>query len=332
MSENDEILVLSAGDVERLLPMSECIPLMSEALAALARGEVANPLRSVVRPPKAKHLLGLMPAYRGGANAAYALKEVCVFPDNPSRGLDAHQGSVLLHSAETGELLSVMSGSAVTAIRTAAVSGVATKLLARDDARVLAVIGAGVQARTHLEAMAIVGSFEQARVASRSGRSAARLVEELSGRYPFELVAAQDNERAVRDADVVVTVTSSREPVLRREWIRPGAHVNAVGSSMPTAREIDTATMLAATLFVDRRESTLAESGDYLFASREGPIGPEHIRAELGELLVGEEHGRSFPEELTLFESLGLAVEDLAAAQFLYRVATEKGVGARVRF
>ena len=312
--------------------MNECIELMSEALAALARNEAYNPLRFVIKPPRTGHYLGLMPAYRGGGNPAYALKEVCIFPENPKRGLDAHQGAVLLHSAETGELLGVFNASAITAIRTAAVSGVATKILARDGAKELAIVGTGVQAKAHLEAMASVVSFERARVASRQPENAERFADSQKSRVSFPIEPAKDVASAVRDADVVVTATSSREPVLKREWLKQGAHINAVGSSIPAAREIDTATMVAATLFVDRRESTLNESGDYLFAAKEGAIGPAHIRAEIGELLIGEQLGRSFSEEITLFKSLGLAVEDLASAQFLYKMALAKGVGGRVRF
>ena len=327
-----EIVVLSHREVEELLPMEECIGVMSEVLSALARNEAYNPLRSVVRPPDSGHFLGLMPAYRGGGNPAYALKEVCIFPDNPKRGLDAHQGSVLLHSAETGELMAVMNGSAITAIRTAAVSGLATKVLACDDATEVAIVGTGVQGRSHLEAMAAVGGFERMRVASRNPDNAKAFVKEHAGKVPFTLTAFPDVRSAVQGADVIVTATNAREPVIHRDWVKPGAHINAVGSSIPTTREIDTATMVASTWFVDRRESTLNESGDYLFAAKEGAIGPEHIRAELGELLIGEQLGREFPEEITLFKSLGIAVEDLASAQFLYKRAVETGAGTRIEF
>lgn len=327
-----DIVVLGHEDVASLLTMHECIELMSEALSALARGESFNPLRTVVRPPKESHFLGLMPAYRGGGNPAYALKEVCIFPDNPKRGLDAHQGAVLLHSAETGQLLAVLDASSITAIRTAAASGLATKLLARADAKTLAIVGTGVQARAHLEAMALSLRFESAKVAGRTKPRAEAFASELASKVSFPLEAAASVEEALRDADVVVVATNAVEPVIRREWVRLGAHINAVGSCSPKARELDTATLAASTLFVDRRESTLNESGDYLLAAAEGAIGPEHIRAELGELLIGEQLGRSFAEEITLFKSLGIAVEDLAAAQFLYRRALERGLGARVPF
>jgi ornithine cyclodeaminase len=269
-----------------------------------------------------------MPAHRAGAEPAFGLKAVCVMPGNPARGLDAHQGVVLLSDGETGEVRAVVNASAITAIRTAAVSAVATRLLAREDASELAILGAGVQARSHLKAMAVVRTFEKARIWSRTAEHAQALAGETDAPFPVE--AAASAEDAVRGADVVCTTTTSREPILRRAWLRVGAHVNAVGSSIPTTRELDTETVAAAALFVDRRESTLNEAGDFLFAQREGAIGPGHIRAELGELLAGTAAGRTSADELTVFKSLGLAVEDLAAAEHLYRRAQDTGAGTEV--
>jgi ornithine cyclodeaminase len=309
-----KVLVLSEHDVVELLTMEECIGVMEDALRALARGEVHNPLRQAIRAPGAPGLLGLMPAWRASDVPYYGLKEVCVFPENPKRGLDTHLGAVILHSGETGEPLAFMNASAITAIRTAAVSAVATKLLAREDASVLAILGSGVQAKAHLRAIPQVRAIRETRVYSRSGGSVASA------------------EECVRGADIIVTATNSREPVLRREWIQPGAHINAVGSSIAAARELDGETVAATSLFVDRRESTLNESGDFLFAKREGFIDDGHIRAELGELLIGSAKGRTSPDEITLFKSLGLAVEDLASAAFLYDKAKQQGRGAWVEF
>jgi ornithine cyclodeaminase len=327
-----KILVLTHAEVEQLLPFDECIPVMAEAMAALARGDAHQPLRMVVRPPGAAGLMGLMPAYMAGERAAYGLKAVCIFPGNAARGKDAHQGGVLLFSAETGELLALMNASAITSIRTAAVSGVATRLLARADAGDLAIVGAGVQARSHLAAMACVRPIRRARVASRSPERAQAFAAELAPRYSFPIQAVETVEAAVRGADLIVTATTAAEPIVRREWIAAGAHLNVVGSSVPTTREVDTATMADAALFVDRRESTLNEAGDYLFAMRDGAIGPEHIRAELGELLVGGVPVRTARDQITLFKSLGLAVEDLAAADYVYRRAQAAGVGSWVDF
>jgi ornithine cyclodeaminase len=319
-------VVLTQSEVEQLLDMPGCMDAMADVLEALDRGELFLPLRMIAFPPGQSSAIGLMPAYRGGSNAAYALKTICLFPDNPSRGLDPHQGTVTLFSGETGELRALMNASAITAIRTAAVSGVATRLLAREDAQDLAIVGAGHQAHPHIAAMLEARQFERIRIAARSLESAERLASE------WPLANAVDSvEEAVREADVVCTVTSSSEPVLRHEWLKPGAHVNAVGSSIKTARELDTATVAACSLFVDRRESTVNEAGDYLTPLAEGAIpGPEHIKAEIGEILAGKHPGRTSDEELTVFKSLGLAVEDLAAADYVVRRAAETGTGTTV--
>ena len=327
-----KILILNHDEVVRLLPMKECIPLMREALGRLAAGEAYQPLRTIVRPPGAEGVMGLMPSYVTGEQAAYGLKTVCVFPGNPAIGKDAHQGAVLLFSAQTGELLALMNASAITAIRTAAVSGVATDLLARDDAHDLAIVGAGVQARTHLAAMSQVRSIERCRVVSRTVEHAQQFAEEMSDSVPFAIEVVATAAEALDRADLICTVTNAKEPVVKREWIAEGAHLNVVGSSTPAAREVDTATIAASSLFVDRRESTLNEAGDYLFAASEGTIGPDHIRAELGEVLTGKQPGRTSRDEITLFKSLGLAVEDLATANYLYRKAKELNAGAWIEF
>ncbi len=322
------VLILNQGEVEQLLDMSGCMEAMAEVLEALARGELFMPLRTIAFPPGARSGIGLMPSHRGGSAPLYALKTVCVFPGNAKRGLDPHQGTVTLFSGETGEVRALMNASAITAIRTAAVSGVATRLLAREDARELAIVGAGHQAHPHIAAMLEARPFERIRIASRSFEHAERLAAE------WPLASAVDSvEEAVRGADVVCTVTSSKEPVLERGWLKEGAHVNAVGSSVKDARELDTETIVACSLFVDRRESTVNEAGDYLMPLAEGAIsGPEHIKAELGEILTGEHPGRTSPQELTVFKSLGLAVEDLAAAEYVVRRAEAAGVGITVPF
>jgi ornithine cyclodeaminase/alanine dehydrogenase-like protein (mu-crystallin family) len=302
-----KVLILSEHEVEQLLTMEACIEVMEDALAALARGEVHNPLRQAIRAPGAAGILGLMPAWRANSGASYyALKEVCVFPGNPKRGLDTHLGAVILHSGDTGEPLAFLNASAITAIRTAAVSAVATKLLARKDAAVLAIIGTGVQGQSHRRAIPLVRPIREIRMCGR----------------------ADSVEETVRGADIIVTATNSREPILRREWLSPGAHINAVGSSIAAARELEADLVASASLFVDRRESTTNESGDYLAAVEHGAV----IRAELGELLLGVAEGRKSEDEITLFKSLGLAVEDLASAAFLYETARRDGRGTWVEF
>jgi ornithine cyclodeaminase len=328
------VLILSHRDVVAALPPRACAEAMAAVLAARARGETYHPLRTVMRPPGADGLMGLMPSWRGaqrdGSGAVFALKAICIIPGNPARGLDAHQGTVTLFDGETGVPTAILDASAVTEIRTAAVTAVATGLLARTDARTLAVLGAGVQGRAHLTALAGVRDFGQVRVYSPTRVHAQALAEQAT--LPGARVsAAATAEDAVRGADVVVAATNSREPVLARAWLKPGAHVNAVGASTPQAREIDTATVAASALFCDSRESVRNEAGEFQLAVREGAItGEEHIRAELGEVLAGSAPGRRDEGELTLFRSLGIGVEDLAAAEIAVAAAREQGLGTEV--
>lgn len=327
-----EVLILSHQQVISSLPMSACIDVMAEALKSLTRGQVHLPIRVMVRPPGAAGLMALMPAYRSGERSCYGVKTICVFPCNGEIGKDIHQGSVQLFSGEDGELLAVVTGSAITAIRTAAVSVVATRLLARESANSLAIIGAGRQGRAHLAAMAEVRPLKKVRVADIVLERAQQFAAEMSPKYAFPIEAVASAEAAVRDADIIVTVTTSTEPVLRREWVSDGAHLNLVGASFPHEREVDGATMAASKLYVDRRESTLKESGDYLFALKEGAILPDHIQAEIGELLIGKAKGRTADRDITMFKALGVAIEDLAAAHYLDGRAKQKRFGTWVEF
>jgi ornithine cyclodeaminase len=320
------LLVLSKADVRAVLDMSSCIETMADVLAALERGEASMPLRFVMRPPQSPPVFGLMPAHRAGSDPVFALKEIVVAPANRERDLDPHQGAVLLHDGITGELRAVLNASAVTEIRTAAVSALATRLLARPGSRRVGILGAGIQARSHVDAMRAVLEEPEIAIWGPTPLRARALAEEVGAEY------APSVEEAAAEADVICTTTASREPVLPRELVAAGTHVNAVGGSQPDARELDAALVAEASLFVDRRESTLAESGDYLAAVQERGIGPDHIRAELGELLVGSHPGRSSAAEITLFKSLGIAVEDLAAAELCVARARERGLGTEVDF
>ena len=320
-----EVVVLSHDEVEELLPYDECIDVMRQALIDLQNGDAWQPLRPVIRPPEEPSLMGLMPAHRSRPSPAYAIKTICIFPGNRERGLDSHYGTVSLFDGETGMPKAIVDAAAVTAIRTAAVSAVATDELARKDAARLAVLGAGIQARSHLEALARVRPFEGARIWGRTEPKAREVAESVDVAFPVEVVASA--REAVDGADVVATTTAAAEPILERDWLAPGAHVNAVGSSIPTAREIDTTTMAAASLFADRRESFFAEAGDYLLAADE--LGEREVR-ELGEVLTRAADGRRSDDELTLFKSLGLGVEDLASVEHLHRRAVETGTGQRV--
>jgi len=320
------VIVLSEHDVRELLDMESCIEAMTEVLASLARGELYQPLRSIARPPEAGTLLGLMPAYRSEPTSAYALKEIVVVPTNPARGLDTHMGGVLLHDGETGELVAMMNASPITEIRTAAVSAVATRALARPGAERVAILGSGAQARGHVQAMRAVLGDPEIRIWSRNEDAAEQLAGEVGA------IVAPSVDAALFGAEVVCTTTAATEPIVEKRWLASGAHVNAVGACFPTTRELDTETVAHSSLFTDRRESCLNEAGDFILAAAEGAVGPEHIKAELGEVLAGMHPGREHEDELTVFESLGIAVEDLASAELVVRRAREREVGTEVAF
>jgi ornithine cyclodeaminase len=321
-----DVRVISQGDVERLLPMSECIDLMAEALATLARGDAALPLRSMVWLPDRSGLLGLMPGYLGSPGR-FGLKVVSIFPGNAGSGFDSHQGAVLLFDPRVGSPRAVIDASSITAIRTAAVSGVATRVLARPDAGDLAILGSGVQASSHLEAMKVVRGLRRVRAWSRDATRLRAFARRESERHGLEVEVAPSAREAVEGADLVCTTTAAREPVVEGAWLAPGAHVNAVGACFATARELDTTAVVRSRLYVDRRESALAESGDILIPIDEGAIGEDHIVAELGDVLIRKAPGRETAREVTLFKSLGIAIEDLASAQHVLDRAEAQNVG-----
>jgi ornithine cyclodeaminase/alanine dehydrogenase-like protein (mu-crystallin family) len=335
-------LLLDQSDVIRLLPMSECIEVMAAALLALSRGDAVQPVRSILRIPRGNGLLGVMPAYLDSANittaattataaAVVGLKAITVMPSNQGTALDSHQGAVLLFEAECGRLLAILDASAITATRTAAVSAVATRVLADPQASDLAILGSGVQAAAHLDSIRAVRPIARVRVWSRNPDNARRFAEEASARTGLRVTSAPTAEEAVRDAGIVCTTTATRDPVLRGEWLGPGVHVNAVGACTPATRELDTEAVRRAIVFVDHRPAALVEAGDLLQPMREGAITESHIAAELGDVLAGLHPGRRGPREITLFKSLGLAVEDLAAAARLYANARAAGGGTPVR-
>ena len=324
-----QVLIVNQAEVPRLLPMGACLEAMAEALRSVSRGESVLPLRQVIMLPDKAGAFGSMPAYLGSP-PAIGLKCITVFPGNHGTDLDSHQGAVLLFETKRGSLLAVMDASSITAIRTAAVSGVATRLLARADAGDLALLGTGVQALTHLEAMAHARRLRRVRAWSRSPDHVRAFAQRAARSLGLAVQAAASAREAVEGADLVCTVTSSREPVLKGEWLAPGAHVNAVGASLASARELDTPAVARARFFVDRRESALHEAGDFLIPCAEGAVDDGHIRGELGDLLLGRVPGRQAESEVTVFKSLGLAVEDVAAARLIYDNALAAGAGTRV--
>lgn len=323
--------IINQEQVESLLAMDACIGAMEEVLRALAEGDCDLPLRRIMWLPEKIGALGLMPAY-WRSRGIIGLKAVTYFPGNEGTDHDTHQGAVLLYEAKRGRLMAMVDATSITAIRTAAVSGVATKLLARKNASRLAIIGSGVQAGTHLAAMCSCRDIKHVRVCSKTPDRAEAFAEVQSGRRSIPIEAVASVADAVDGADIICTTTSATEPVLMGEWISPGAHINAVGSSVATARELDGEAVKRSTLFVDRRESALTEAGDFLLAKTEGLVGDDHIRGELGELLIGAVPGRTNADQITLFKSVGLALEDLAAALCVYEAAQTADVGATVCF
>jgi alanine dehydrogenase len=325
-------LLVSHREVAGLLPMKECIEAMADAFRALAVGDAILPLRQVVSLPDSRNLLALMPGQLGvnsreRTRSAVGAKVITVFPGNDATPLDSHLGVVLLFEAEMGRLLAIIDASSVTAIRTAAVSAVATRMLSNADAGDLAILGAGVQAMTHLEAMRCVRTIRRVRVWNRSAARAERFAGKAQQRFNVKVEVATSVESCVEGADIICTVTASREPVLSGRWIAEGAHVNAVGAALPSARELDTAAVARSLLYVDRRESALAEAGDILIPMAEGVVNADHIRGDLGEVLLGAVAGRESPGDVTVFKSLGMAVEDLAAARHIYEKGVALGTG-----
>jgi ornithine cyclodeaminase len=309
--------------------MEACIDVMQDVLGALARGEALQPLRTVLRLPRERGAFAVMPAQVSRPDA-FGVKVITVVPGNEGTRYDSHQGAVLLFEPGHGTLVAIMDASAMTAIRTAAVSAVATRLLARPEAGDLALLGTGVQARTHLEAMRAVRTIRRVRAWSRQESHRREFAEWAGHRYGIEVEIPVTAREAVLGADLICTVTASRTPVVEGAWLSPGTHINAVGASLPDTRELDTAAVVRARLFVDRRESALNEAGDFLIPRAEGAISDEHLRGELGDLLVGRLIGREDETQVTLFKSLGLAVEDVAAAHVVHQEAERRNVGTLV--
>ncbi|HWE64128.1 MAG TPA: ornithine cyclodeaminase family protein [Chloroflexota bacterium] len=326
-----KVLVVGAQEVAALLPVAACIPLMEETLRLLATGDAVLPLRQVMWQPDRTGVLALMPAYLGTPQAIGA-KVITVFPANQHTVYDSHQGCILLFECEHGRLLAMVDAGSVTAIRTAAVSAVATKYLARSDASDLAILGSGTQAAMHLEALLAVRPIARVRVWSRTPDHARRFVERAAKQHALTISAMENAQEAVQGAQIICTTTAAREPILQGAWLSPGAHINAIGASTPGFRELDSSAVAQSSLFVDRRESAINEADDVRIPKQEGMIDDGHIRGELGAVVLGRVAGRTGADQITIFKSLGLAVEDLAAAHAVYTQASAQGLGTWVEF
>jgi ornithine cyclodeaminase len=324
-------LIIGHDQVSKLLPMNECVSVMEETFKTLARGDALQPLRQAVWIPQKTAALGLMPSYLGSPRAIGA-KVVTFFPENRDTRFESHQGAVLLFECENGQLLAVVDASSLTAIRTGAVSAVATRALAKSNASSLAILGSGAQASIHIEAMSIVRPIKTVRVWSRNPDHARRFAERETSLRGILVEPASSVREAVAGCQIVCTTTAATSPILLGKWLEPGVHVNAIGASTPPFRELDSEAVMKARFFVDRRESTVNESDDFRVPRKEGLIGDDHIKGELGEVLLGRVGGRASDGDVTIFKSGGLAIEDLAAAHYIYTKAVAGGVGAMVEF
>ncbi len=326
-----EIRVLRGAEVRRLLPMAECVDLMHRTMIAVSEGRVVLPLRSVMIMPGEIGMLGNMPGYLAEPEC-FGVKLVSLIPRNKPPQYSSHLGLVLLFEAEHGCPVALVDAAEITAIRTAAASGLATRLLARPEAGDLALLGAGEQARSHLEAMLAVRTLRRIRVWARDGGKAAAFAEAEGARHRVAIETSATVPEAVAGADIICTTTKARDPILLGEHLTPGVHLNVVGSSIAAAAEIDTAAVVKSRFFVDYRGSTINEGGEYLRALKVGAITPEHILGEIGEVANGSKIGRRLPSDVTLYKSLGIAPQDLASAHYVLEKARAAGVGQVIDF
>ena len=326
-------LLLSRNDVASVLTMDDCISAVETAFGELAQGRAIMPQRAVIRVAEHNGVFLAMPAYIGGDLGTLGLKMVTVYPDNPGqKKLPTIFGTMLLCDETTGQAVAIMDAGYLTAVRTGAASGVATRHLARRDARTCVVFGAGVQAREQLKAMALVRDLQRVTVLDVVAEARDRFCRDMSAELDLAVEATEDAEGAVREADIVVTASSSHTPVFAGAWLKPGAHVNNIGSHSPDARELDTETVVRAKFVADLKEANLAEAGDILIPIKEGAVTEDHIFASLGEIVAGQKPGRENDEEITVFKSCGLAVQDVSSAMAVYRAARARGIGTEVEF
>lgn len=316
-------LFINKEKVNELLPMNECIDVMEKTFRSLATGECLQPLRSLMWLPDKSGILGMMPGYAAGPGVM-GIKIITVFPANKNLGLPSHQGVVILFDAKNGEPLLIADAEEITAIRTAAASALATRLLSKEEASVLAIIGSGVQAKRHIEAILLVRKIKQIRLWSRNENNAIELAEKTASTFGIPVTVQQNAQDAVAGADIICTVTSASQPVVMGKWISAGTHINVVGSCTPAARELDSNAIIKASLFTDNYESLFNEAGDFIIPQKEGAINSNHVKGDLSEVLTGTKNGRTTSDEITVFKSLGIAAEDIFSAWHIYEKVNPK--------
>src|SRR5574341_322245 len=323
------MLFLSEKQVQSLIDIDELIAALEQAHIQYSTGNAVMPVRLVVPLPQIQGRITSMPGFLN-QEKALGMKVVTYFQNNPKQNLPAILATILLFSSETGRMTAAMDGGYITAVRTACASAMATKALANPDVSVLGILGAGVQARAHIQALTRVRKLSIIKLYSPSGASAASIKEDLEKESGVAIEVAKNAETAVRDSDLLVTATTAKEPIVKPEWLEPGLHINAVGSHRPDLREIDGATLARAKIVVDSRAAIMAECGDILLALKEGSVTEDAIHGEIGEVLAGTKPGRSSANEITLYKSVGIAIQDVATAQLVYRKALEQNIGTHV--
>lgn len=324
------MLILTETQVQALIDVDELITALERAHIQYSTGKTVMPVRLVVPLPQIDGRITAMPGFLNEDRAALGMKVVTYFQNNPKQNLPSILATIMLFSTETGKMIAVMDGGYITAIRTGCTSAMATKLLSNPTASVLGVLGAGVQARTHIRALCRVRKLQTIKIYSPSGRSATKVKQELESEIGITIAVSNSVEETVRGCDLIVTATTAKEPIVSARWLQPGAHINAIGSHRPDARELDGATLARSKVFVDSREAIMAECGDVLLALQEKSVMPDHVQTEIGEVLAGTRPGRSKPDEVTLYKSVGIAIQDVATAELVYHKALEQNLGTNV--
>jgi alanine dehydrogenase len=329
-----DIRFINEQVIKQLLTPAKCIELMDQAMRQVSLGQAELPLRHGLPLPNGKGMLGMMPGFLGASGEqpdCFGIKLNSLFPGNPAVGLPSHLGLVVLYESENGKPIAVLDADVITSLRTAAASGLATRELSRPESATLAIIGTGEEARTHIAAMMAVRDIKRILVWGRNEAHAQAVCDEFSDLPDTELLTSATVQDAVSSSDIICTVTAAPTPVLEGAWIPAGAHVNVVGSSIPTTREIDTEAVVRSRFYIDYRLSTMNQAGELLTAIAEGAVDESHIVGEIGSVLLGEVTGRKSDSEITMYKSLGVAAQDLASAWYLYSESSQKGLGQVVQ-
>jgi ornithine cyclodeaminase/alanine dehydrogenase len=323
-------LILNREEVASILTMKDTIEAVEQAFRDLAEGKAEMPLRSTIRIAQPPGVINVMPAYLG-TMGALGMKLVSSYPENPGKfKMPTVQATILYSDHKTGRLLAVMEGGYITAVRTGAASGVATKYLARRDTATAGVLGSGIQAETQLEAVCVVRLIRSAKVFSPTPAHRESFAKRMSAKLGIDVKSVNEAAEAVRGCDIVIAASSAKKPILHGDWLSPGSHINGIGSHTTDARELDEVAIKRAKVVVDSMEAAMREAGDLLMPIADGVIGKDHIFAELGDLVLGKKLGRSSAEEITLFKSQGLAIEDVSTAKLVYEKAVAQGIGTEL--